>query len=116
MRSGHVEQPQVDHAELADVLNLRSRGDLLLRILVHLMANYCAGSLGVPFNALAGTEVACAAFIAATGGLRAEADGVMRSQTPTRKRVSGSGRTEWADVSGSVARRSGLARRTSCCT
>src|SRR5262249_59311673 len=54
-------------------LHLRSRGDLLLMILVHLMANYCVGVLGVPFNAWAGAAVACATLIVAAGGLRAEA-------------------------------------------
>ncbi len=47
----------------------RTRGDLLLMILVHLAANYC-GWIGVPFNAELGTEVACAVLIVACGGLR----------------------------------------------
>jgi membrane protease YdiL (CAAX protease family) len=51
-------------------LYLRTGGDLLLMILVHLMANYSAGVLGVPFNAEVGGEVACAALIVAAGGLR----------------------------------------------
>jgi uncharacterized protein len=54
-------------------LHLRSGGDLLLMILVHVMANYCVGVLGVPFNAWAGAAVACAVLIVAAGGLRAEA-------------------------------------------
>jgi hypothetical protein len=47
----------------------RTRGDLLLMILVHVAANYC-GRIGVPFNAEVGAEVACAALIVACGGLR----------------------------------------------
>jgi hypothetical protein len=50
----------------------RTRGDLLLMILVHVMANYC-GAIGVPFNAAVSAEVACAALIVAGGGLRSEA-------------------------------------------
>lgn len=46
----------------------RTRGDLLLMILVHLAANYC-GAIGVPFSAEVGVEVACAAVILACGGL-----------------------------------------------
>src|SRR5262249_47819521 len=52
-------------------LYLRSRGDLLLMILVHLMANYCVGVLGVPFHVWAGAAVACAGVIVGAGGLRA---------------------------------------------
>lgn len=51
----------------------RTGGDLLLMILVHLMANYSSGSLGVPFTAEVGAEVVCAALIVAAGGLRSEA-------------------------------------------
>jgi membrane protease YdiL (CAAX protease family) len=47
----------------------RTRGDLLLMILVHVAANYCGG-IGVPFNAEVGVEVACAASIVACGGLQ----------------------------------------------
>ena len=47
----------------------RTRGDLLLMILVHLAANYC-GAIGIPFNAEVGVEVACAVLIVARGGLR----------------------------------------------
>jgi len=47
----------------------RTRGDLLLMILVHVAANYCGG-IGVPFNVEVGVEVACAAVILAFGGLR----------------------------------------------
>jgi membrane protease YdiL (CAAX protease family) len=47
----------------------RTRGDLLLMILVHVAANYCGG-IGVPFNVEVGAEVACAALIVACGGLR----------------------------------------------
>jgi membrane protease YdiL (CAAX protease family) len=47
----------------------RTRGDLLLMILVHVAANYCGG-IGVPFNVEVGVEVACAALILACGGLR----------------------------------------------
>jgi uncharacterized protein len=48
----------------------RTRGDLLLMILVHVAANYCGG-IGVPFNAEVGVEVACAALILACGGFTA---------------------------------------------
>jgi len=47
----------------------RTRGDLLLMILVHVAANYC-GAIGVPFNAEVSAEVVCAALIVAGGGLR----------------------------------------------
>jgi membrane protease YdiL (CAAX protease family) len=50
----------------------RTGGDLLLMILVHLMANYSAGIIRVPFNAEVGAEVLCAVLIVATGGVRAE--------------------------------------------
>src|SRR5258708_23278248 len=50
-------------------LYLRTRGDLLLMILVHMTANYC-GWIGVPFNAAVSAEVVCAALIVAGGGLR----------------------------------------------
>jgi membrane protease YdiL (CAAX protease family) len=56
-------------------LHLRSRGDLLLMILVHVMANYCVGTLGVPFNVWTGAAVACAALLVAAGGLRTETPG-----------------------------------------
>jgi hypothetical protein len=46
----------------------RTRGDLLLMILIHVAANYC-GWIGVPFNIDVGTEVACATLIVACGGL-----------------------------------------------
>jgi membrane protease YdiL (CAAX protease family) len=52
-------------------LYLRTGGDLLVMILVHLMANYSAGVLRVPQNAETAAEVACAALIVAAGGLRA---------------------------------------------
>jgi membrane protease YdiL (CAAX protease family) len=45
----------------------RTRGDLLLMILVHVAANYCGG-IGVPFNAEVGVEVVCAGLIVALGG------------------------------------------------
>jgi membrane protease YdiL (CAAX protease family) len=47
----------------------RTRGDLLLMIMVHLVANYC-GWIGIPFNAEVGVEVAWAGLILACGGLR----------------------------------------------
>jgi len=50
-------------------LYLRTRGDLLLMILVHVAANYC-GWIGVPFNAEVAAEVAWAAVILICGGLR----------------------------------------------
>jgi membrane protease YdiL (CAAX protease family) len=50
-------------------LYLRARGDLLLMILVHLMANYC-GAIRIPFIAEVSAEVALAALIVVCGGLR----------------------------------------------
>jgi uncharacterized protein len=52
-------------------LHLRTRGDLLVMILVHLMANYC-GAIGIPFTAEVSAEVALAALIVGGGGLRPE--------------------------------------------
>lgn len=49
-------------------LQLRTRGDLFVMILVHLMANYC-GAIGIPFSAEVTAEVAVAALILAVGGL-----------------------------------------------
>jgi hypothetical protein len=48
---------------------LRTGGDLLLMILIHVAANYC-GAIGVPFNVEVSAEVVCAAVIVAGGGLR----------------------------------------------
>jgi membrane protease YdiL (CAAX protease family) len=45
-------------------LHERTRGDLLLMILVHAAANYC-GWIGVPFTAEVAAEVACAALMVA---------------------------------------------------
>jgi membrane protease YdiL (CAAX protease family) len=50
-------------------LYLRTRGDMLLMILVHLMANYCGG-IGIPFPAEVTAEVVLAALILAAGWLR----------------------------------------------
>lgn len=50
-------------------LYLRTKGDLLLMILIHLMANYC-GTIGIPFLAEVSAEVALAALIVGAGGLR----------------------------------------------
>ena len=50
-------------------LYLRTGGDLLLMILVHLMANYC-GWIGIPFSAEVSAEVALAALILGCGWLR----------------------------------------------
>jgi hypothetical protein len=47
----------------------RTRGDLLLMIMVHVAANYC-GWIRVPFSAEVAVEVACAGLILACGGLR----------------------------------------------
>ena len=52
-------------------LHLRTGGDLLMMILVHLMANYC-GTIGIPFVAEVSAEVAIAVTIVACGGLRPE--------------------------------------------
>jgi membrane protease YdiL (CAAX protease family) len=63
----------------------RTGGDMALMILVHLMANYVAGTLGVPFKAEVGAEVVCAALIVAAGGLRSEVrpnDRPVRVQAP----------------------------------
>ena len=62
-------------------LHLRTGGDLLLMILVHLMANYC-GTIGIPFSAEVSAEVALAALIVAGGGLRPE---VRRADEAKRK-------------------------------
>jgi uncharacterized protein len=50
-------------------LHLRTGGDLLLMILVHLMANYC-GTIGIPFSAEVSAEVALAALVLGGGWLR----------------------------------------------
>jgi membrane protease YdiL (CAAX protease family) len=50
-------------------LYLRTGGDLLLMILVHLMANYC-GWIGIPFSAEVSAEVALAALVLGGGWLR----------------------------------------------
>jgi uncharacterized protein len=47
----------------------RTRGDLLLMIMVHVAANYC-GAIGIPFVTEVGVEVACAGSIFACGGLK----------------------------------------------
>ena len=52
-------------------LYVRTGGDLLLMILVHLMANYC-GTIGIPFSAEVSAEVALAALIVWAGELRPE--------------------------------------------
>jgi membrane protease YdiL (CAAX protease family) len=65
-------------------LYLRTDGDLLLMILVHLLANYCV-ELGVPFIAEAGAEIVCAAIIVSAGGLRS--DGT--SEAPSELRTAG---------------------------
>jgi len=53
-------------------LYIRSGGDLLLMILVHVMANYC-GAIGIPFTAEVLAESTLAALIVMCGGLRPEA-------------------------------------------
>ena len=50
-------------------LHLRTGGDLLLMILVHLMANYC-GWIGIPFTAEVSVEVVLAALVLGSGWLR----------------------------------------------
>jgi len=57
---------------LMTALYLRTGGDLLLMILVHLMANYC-GAIGIPFRAEVSAEVGLAALALVGGGLRAGA-------------------------------------------
>jgi len=52
-------------------LHLRTGGDLLLMILVHLMANYC-GTIGIPFTAEVSAEVALAALVLWGGWLQPE--------------------------------------------
>jgi membrane protease YdiL (CAAX protease family) len=54
-------------------LFLRTRGDLLLMILFHLMGNDCVGVFHVPFKAELAAEVLIAALIVAFGGLSAAA-------------------------------------------
>lgn len=62
-------------------LYLRTRGDLLLMILVHLMANYC-GTIGIPFAAEVTAEVALAALVVAAGWLRPRAFADFESNEP----------------------------------
>ena len=52
-------------------LYIRTDGDLLVMILVHVMANYC-GAIGIPFTAEVLAELTLAALIVACGGLRSE--------------------------------------------
>lgn len=54
-------------------LHLRTRGDLSLMILVHVLANYCGG-IGIPFGAEVSAEVLMAALMVAIGGLRPAAN------------------------------------------
>jgi membrane protease YdiL (CAAX protease family) len=56
----------------------RTRGDLVLMILVHMVANY-SGEIGVPFTAEVCAEVVCAAVIVAGGGLGRETFPTARS-------------------------------------
>ena len=49
-------------------LHLRTRGDLLVIILLHLIANYCA-EIGIPFTAEVCAEVVLAALVVGGGGL-----------------------------------------------
>jgi membrane protease YdiL (CAAX protease family) len=53
-------------------LYVRTGGDLLLMVLIHLMANYC-GTIGIPFMAEVSAEVALAAIVIGVGGLRPSA-------------------------------------------
>jgi len=64
-------------------LHLRTRGDLLVVILVHLMANYC-GWIGIPFAAEVSAEIALAALVLGVGWLR---PGVRRDRPQTRSPV-----------------------------
>jgi membrane protease YdiL (CAAX protease family) len=50
-------------------LYLKTNGDMLLMILVHLMANFCGGVLAIPFTAEVVAEVLVAATIVVLGGL-----------------------------------------------
>jgi membrane protease YdiL (CAAX protease family) len=50
-------------------LYVRTGGDVLLMILVHLMANYC-GWIGIPFSAEVSAEVALAVLVVGAGWLR----------------------------------------------
>jgi CAAX protease family protein len=59
-------------------LYLRTRGDLLLMILVHVVANYC-GPIGIPFSAEVTVEVVSAVVIVAAGGLALPATANSRS-------------------------------------
>lgn len=52
-------------------LYIRSGGDLLIMILVHVMANYC-GAIGIPFTAEVLAEVTLAALVLVCGGLRSD--------------------------------------------
>lgn len=51
-------------------LYLRSNGDLFLMMLIHLMANFCIGNLGVSYGGFIVGETAIAAVIVACGGLK----------------------------------------------
>ncbi len=64
-------------------LYLRTGGDLMLMILVHVVANY-VGEIGVPFSAEVIAEVACAALIVAGGGLRSGSPRDQSSESAAR--------------------------------
>jgi len=49
---------------------LRTGANLLLAILVHGMANFCASNMGVPFPFFAAAEVIAASIVIVTGGLK----------------------------------------------
>ncbi len=66
-------------------LYLRTRGDLLLMILVHVAANYC-GAIGVPFNAEVGVEVACAVLILAFGSFDSDFNSMQPCRTDTMRK------------------------------
>ncbi|HYV96254.1 MAG TPA: type II CAAX endopeptidase family protein [Gemmatimonadaceae bacterium] len=63
-------------------LYLRTRGDLLLMVLIHLMANFCAGALNVSFKAETVAEAFVAAAILVMGGVERR----MRTGSPIEHR------------------------------
>jgi uncharacterized protein len=54
---------------------LRTGGNVLLMILVHLMTNHCFKMLGIPFGVSVAAGVFCAVLIVLAGGMRVRARG-----------------------------------------
>jgi membrane protease YdiL (CAAX protease family) len=60
-------------------LYVRTKGDVALMVLVHLMSNYTAGALGFSFRTVAAAQIACAVAVFAGGGLQATPPSSRRS-------------------------------------